>query len=546
MTVHPLGRPSIIRSRPEIVQTVRDFIDQSSTGAHLRRRTDTKYIFGCTAKQILQHVRTKHPDVVISESTIRRMMVQPHRGRRAAAYYKGEVNARRPATRNDFIDGEHKDFQFTCSQVNYLSELAFLFKDECTLISADDKNKVNVGTLAVSRHIKTHGYFPESKTPNNPDHDFPFPNSKLTPSGYMILNKQCTRSRSCSPLRKPRVISRRCCSLSPPAIHKESLCFDKSGRPHIPWPRSGPLHVYIHADRYMNSTSQMHYHHLNDLIKNQIVQKPVLGIICDGGPDWSSKCPANVINYGRLWRDNNLDLLILSSYAPKHSRYNPIEHAWSPLTKWLAGVTIPITLEGESIPPFNQNIPQEEKEQKTKKVFQNAINTCAKFWRGRTFNNFPIHVKEIDIDSFYTVHKDHDILKQFTNCSKKKAVEDFGGLLSEYTFFIKHLVRKHYQYQFLKCTDTECMHCRNLPIKAKKTVEYIQRCGGTLPSPIRDDLYQGHYKTFLQMFNSNEKIDLDQNIPSLGKTPSQCTSGCMYVFLSEADRKRHNRLIHKT
>ena len=111
----------------------------------------------------------------------------------------------------------------------------------------------------------------------------------------------------------------------------------------------------------MNSTSQMYYHCLYDLIKNYIVQKPVLGITCDVCPDLSSKCPANVISYGRLWRDSNLDVLTLS-YALKHSQYDPTEHAWAPLTKWLVGVSIAITLEGE-------NITQEEKEQKAKKSF---------------------------------------------------------------------------------------------------------------------------------------------------------------------------------
>ena len=53
-----------------------------------------------------------------------------------------------------------------------------------------------------------------------------------------------------------------------------------------------------------------------------------------GSPHWSSKCPTNVINYGRSWTDSNLDVFILSSYALKHSRYDPIENAWAPLTKW--------------------------------------------------------------------------------------------------------------------------------------------------------------------------------------------------------------------
>ena len=35
----------------------------------------------------------------------------------------------------------------------------------------------------------------------------------------------------------------------------------------------------------------------------------------------------------------DLDILILSSYAPGHSRHNPIERSWAPLSKWLTGIT---------------------------------------------------------------------------------------------------------------------------------------------------------------------------------------------------------------
>ena len=40
------------------------------------------------------------------------------------------------------------------------------------------------------------------------------------------------------------------------------------------------------------------------------------------------KSTPDLINFGLLWRDLNLGILILSSYAQGHNRHNPIEHSW--------------------------------------------------------------------------------------------------------------------------------------------------------------------------------------------------------------------------
>ncbi len=60
----------------------------------------------------------------------------------------------------------------------------------------------------------------------------------------------------------------------------------------------------------------------------------------DGGPDWTTKSCTNAMFLARFWEDENLDMLIAASYAPGFSRYNPIEHAWSPCSKYLAGVSL--------------------------------------------------------------------------------------------------------------------------------------------------------------------------------------------------------------
>jgi len=46
----------------------------------------------------------------------------------------------------------------------------------------------------------------------------------------------------------------------------------------------------------------------------------------------------------------NLAIFILTSYALGHSRLNPIECSWAPISKWLTGVTLPITLVGKASP----------------------------------------------------------------------------------------------------------------------------------------------------------------------------------------------------
>lgn len=88
----------------------------------------------------------------------------------------------------------------------------------------------------------------------------------------------------------------------------------------------------------------MHVSNLKEILQPIVLRenKKAVTIICDRGPDWTPKSTPNLVNFGRLWRDLNLDILIFTSYAPGHSRLNPIERSWASLSKWLTGVTLPI------------------------------------------------------------------------------------------------------------------------------------------------------------------------------------------------------------
>ena len=66
-------------------------------------------------------------------------------------------------------------------------QFAMHFEDECMILSCDDMNEVNVGTLAVSSYHQLKKFFPKDDQPNYLDHDFPIPGDKFIPSGYLIL-----------------------------------------------------------------------------------------------------------------------------------------------------------------------------------------------------------------------------------------------------------------------------------------------------------------------------------------------------------------------
>ena len=72
--VRQVGRPSIAENHPDIVEAVTVFIELSTAGAHLRRRSKTMYTNGVTLMEIAQHVQEKF-GVPISTNTIHRMLL---------------------------------------------------------------------------------------------------------------------------------------------------------------------------------------------------------------------------------------------------------------------------------------------------------------------------------------------------------------------------------------------------------------------------------------------------------------------------------------
>lgn len=69
------------------------------------------------------------------------------------------------------------------------------FENNCHVLSCDNKNKVNIGTNAVSRHLKIRKFHDVDDVPDYNDHHFPF-GYKITPMGYMLLSSQGTNRKT--------------------------------------------------------------------------------------------------------------------------------------------------------------------------------------------------------------------------------------------------------------------------------------------------------------------------------------------------------------
>ena len=289
---------------------------------------------------------------------------------------------------------KHKDFHFTCSQINLVNEMAHLCEENTLSLSVDNKNKVEVGIPATSRRSKIQTFYLTKDSPNYNDHDFLHANSKLVPAGYQVLRHRIQRSRSLSPpYRNFKLPLKRSLSevsnFSSQLSIKVPLCQDKKGRKKVKWPRSELLMVQLYPSRLIESTNVMHVNHMVNLIARL---KDIINVvaIADGGPDWSVKGIINFLSLGYLWKHTQLDTLIVQCYAPGHSRFNPIERTCSFLTNKIVGVTLP-DLDGK-IPCASDN-------DGWMRVLDSATILCAKFWDKKYYSGFPISVETLLSDN---------------------------------------------------------------------------------------------------------------------------------------------------
>ncbi|CAF1238698.1 unnamed protein product [Didymodactylos carnosus] len=223
------GRPGLHLKYPLIVSELERFLNLHAGGAQERRRTDVVHYNGITTSQMRDHVRSTlgstYPRLkTISNKTCRRLLEAPAKNMLASRYYKNVINAKIPAKRNDKNCKILDDSHFASAQVKYGYELASLYPQEIISLSCDNKCKIPIGSLAVSRYHQIRRFFPKDQRPNYPDHDFkegPY----ITPCNYLELRHNINRKQygKGSRLRRSRSTdyTQQPCILKPKRSHSE-------------------------------------------------------------------------------------------------------------------------------------------------------------------------------------------------------------------------------------------------------------------------------------------------------------------------------------
>ena len=148
-------------------------------------------------------------------------------------------------------------------------------------------------------------------------------------------------------------------------------------------------------------------------------QKAVTSI-CDGVPDWTPKSTPNLIYFGRLRRDLNLDIFILTSYAQGHTRHNPIECSWAPLSKWLTSVTHAIALEEKTSPWVDFAGLNENKICNWKAAVVHEACCKCRYWDGKKIDCSPVWVTCFASQSQGEQISDRELLKALAISIEKK------------------------------------------------------------------------------------------------------------------------------
>ena len=138
----------------------------------------------------------------------------------------------------------------------------------------------------------------------------------------------------------------------------------------------------------------------------------------------------------RLWKECNLDLLCICSYAAHYSAYNPIEHLWAPMSKRLASVMFSAVAKGDAKPPCHLTGLSAEEKKKEAEVFDQAISElCSVHWKGAEFNTFEIC--GIPIPSKDCSPSDHDVVQKFLKAPVSK-ISEYASLYDELKFMVTH------------------------------------------------------------------------------------------------------------
>ena len=184
-------------------------------------------------------------------------------------------------------------------------------------------------------------------------------------------------------------------------------------------------------------------------------------------------------------------------------------------------------------------------------MFDNAIDKLNGYWRMQ-FDGYNVTPYKVSCLEKPEPYSDHSMIDNFlkTGIRQIMANEDLSKILKEYKFLVKHCIRRTNALEFVKCQDLECEHCTSHPIRAVRFMAYLRSLDESrMYTPTPSVTHPGHYNTWLEMNFKHVDLKkpilgLDAGCPSLDGQIPICNRGCNYVFTSDANKLRHDLLVH--
>ena len=561
-----LGRPTLARTFPNLVAIATEFVKANGHAAQERRRDDTSKSAGVSIADVRKHIMNEIPELGkrgVSLGAIRTLFCPPSRAAKSAENYHSYIPAKVPHKRNN-VRKEHKNSHYLFARVKYRRELAQMFREHFSVISVDCMNQLrcSFNTMA-SRYHQINTYYLEDDEPDNYDHDFPVPRYLIKPSGILELSNKTSEDTilnyfsNLSPHEvseiDDKVVTE--CVMNDMLISIEQsvdssdnkFIKDSHGRKHFITPHSGPSYVFLRPSKLLPVNMETHNGDIAPMMKKITSDdKSAVLLISDRGPDRCQEYYANEYFYYMLWKQYKLDILIVTSFAPGYSAYNPIEHLWAPLSRSLTGVKgNPIT-DGDDRPPaYMAGLSTLERTQKEIGVFDREMGKVQKYWEEKTFDGWPIITQAVESNQcLRDIDTEYERVKAYFKSKKSKINPSFKDIHKNWREAMKHIDRRNCELIIKKC-KISCQHCCENPVKAKELMAFVETHSIFDPQP--SSSIKDSYHSFLEMTElEKDKIDPPNSHFKVNRKVDigKCQFCPSWVFTSETEKNAHNSSFH--
>ena len=537
---NPGGRIPLHITIGELVDAVTEVVKQHSPRPDLRRRHQI-IESGVSLKTLKKEVIKQIPELKsIDCRTIARLMMPPKANTLSAKLYKRLIEAKITRAENDLriVDS---DAHYTCAQASILREMMAWLGSECRVFSADEKCNLVIGEAGlVSRYHQNANVTPDKLVVSKFDHDFKYSKFLVSVSGFMELDN--------------------------PPVHQEYTC-PFTARQRVRTASSGSSNLTLRGVLFDRPDLHSHVTDFEALLHKMRGEgrgvTPVIGLIVDGGVSYLTTREATVLLFGRLFRDFELEGLIILRRSRGLSAYNEIERLWAFISKRLAGKICSACADGDTTPPCQQpSLSDTEREKKEVYIFDTAMNEVSKILNDDLkFGDYPISVRPILSRNAmkYRATRDSDY-NQICSFNGSSVKGETKKLFDEWKDIIRHVDFRMHVIAFSPCDDRQCVwpQCRKItPDLAPRWSRIRTLFAGSAPSPLPSNTHPQHFHTFLEMLDlAGEGYKFppnDYHCPSVACLDDESAMFCNsleyrcskhWTYTSNTARHRHDVTIH--